>query len=247
MTLENVVGDRKRNGCHFPRSTPEQNIDIVPNLGPLPAGVPIPVSGSPCGLRLDILAPMPIAIIPGLVQTANGVCIEERDSNGKPVCTPETPNPTVIPILVYKWFPNPDCEDSRPFLSSEDSGIRIYSSGPSGARSAFQSLQVYATSTNQREEEAHSFEAFTAAAALLGIEACLIAGKEESVPLFASPPAGLSFAQINWFLYEFWGARPDDPRLITDYNPGDPPVPPLLPLISAGGAGSHNCGVVTGG
>jgi hypothetical protein len=248
MTLENVVGDRKRGGRHFPRSTPEQNVDIVPNLGPLPAGVRIPVLGSPPGLRLDILAPMPIAIIPGLVQTANGVCIEEKDSNGNPVCTPETPFPTVIPILVYKWFPDVDCEDSRPFLSAEDSGMRIYSSGPSGSRSAFQSLQVYATSPYQGDEENHSADAFTAAAALLGIGASLKVkdNTPRSVPLYASPPAGLSFAQINWCLYEFWGARQDDPRLITDYDPGPPPVPPLPPLLSTGG-GSHNCGPVTGG
>ena len=243
MTLENVVGDRKRNRHHFPRSTPEQNVDIIPNLGPLPVGIPIPIVGSPPDLRLDILAPMPLAIIPGLVEPSNGVHIVGTGSTGHPFCIPEPPNPTVIPILVYKWFPNVDCEDSRPFLWSEDGGVRIYSSGPSGPRSAFQSLQVYATSPDQVEEEKHAQEAFAKAAALLGIQASLTAGTGASEPLSASPPAGLSFAQINWFLYDIFGLRPDDPRLITDY-PGLSPVPPLVRIF--GGGGPQNCGPVTG-
>ncbi len=233
LSLENTFGDRKRNGQHCPRSTPEKNSDIVPNLGALQMQRSAQLAE--LGPRLRITAPMPLAIIPGLVQTTGGVIIQETDDNHDTKYVAPPPTPTVTPILVYKWFP----DVGVPYLS----GCRepIYS-GPRGSQ--FQSLQIYATAPNRADEEGFAMDAFTAAAALLGIKAKLICDSEElSQSICVTPPAGLSFAQINWFLYNIWDLDPHDGRLITDDYPGPAPYDPLAGLAG----GPHNCGSVTGG
>jgi hypothetical protein len=234
MSLENAFGDRKRNRRHAPRSTPEKNTDIVPNLGALQ------IQGSAQlaerGARLQITAPMPLAIIPGLMQTTGGVIIQETNENHDTTYVAPPPTPTVTPILVYKWFP----DIGLPYLSSDGCREPIYS-GPEGSQ--FQSLQIYATAPDRVDEEAFACYAFEAAAALLGLKAKLIFDKDEpSISIYATPPAGLSFAQINWFLYNIWDLDPHDVRLITDCDPGPAPHD-LLELAG----GPHNCGSVTGG
>jgi hypothetical protein len=242
MSLENAFGDRKRSGKHSPRSTPEKNIDIVPNLGTLQIQRSAQLAER--GARLQITAPMPLAIIPGLMQTTGGVIIQETDDNHDTTYVAPPPSPTVTPILVYKWFP----DIGVPCLSGDGCQEPIYS-GPRDSQ--FQSLHIYATAPDRVYEERFAVPAFTAAAALLGIQATLISDPDEpSQSIYATPPAGLSFAQVNWFLYNIWDLDPTDSRLIADDDPGPAPHDDGLVLtgdrlVLAGGP--HNCGSVTGG
>lgn len=236
MSLRNAFGDRKQGGRHSARSIPEQNTDIIMSLG----------EEKPCpqNARLDISAPMPLAILSGLVGvTPPNTKIEVKHPGNSSKYPPVPPYPTLIPILLYKWY-----ADSRPYLWDEGcDGRRITSSGPSDD---FQSIQIYASSPYE-EDTSHAQKAFHEASRLLGEDAYIefggLIGRINLIP--ATPPAGLSWAQINLFLncvLEIQKKNPCDPILTRDYV-GASELPDCFPKFPATGGPSGNCGPITGG
>jgi hypothetical protein len=249
LKLENAFGDRKTGDPsnstshkhHSARSIPENDTDVIMSLG---REAPDTEKA-----RLVISAPMPLAILPGLTETTPSVQIEVTNPGSSPdpkYSYPPIPsNPTVIPILVYKWY-----DGSPPYLYNADShnadSRRTWpSSGPSGPQDYFQSIQIYATSETP-EDDQHAKDAFAAAAALLGVQATIDWKTDHDhkncyyrIP--ATPPAGLSFAQVNWFLYQFYNLPTNDRRLILDELPLSELEDPLV------SANSGNCGPIGGG
>jgi len=238
LSLDNVFGDQKQSsGKHCLRCTPEGNLDIIPTLGKLQPSQP--GSFQPIKPRVDITAPMPLAILPGLIETTESVQIEVENKDGSYSYPPVPSTATVIPILVYKWY-----EGNPPFLfDTQAEKVWCYSGGPNdsgGYKDPFQSLQVYATDPTELGEtnEQHARDAFTSAAAVLGVQATVTWKDYRGGPIFATPLAGLSFAQVNWFLYEIVNHAGDKRKLLQDY------IPLTRPL---GGGGPHNCGPGTVG
>jgi hypothetical protein len=230
LSLTNAFGDRKQYGRHRARAVPEENTDIIATVGTEKL--------CPQNARLDISAPMPLAILPGLIETTPSVFIRVKQPDGSYVYPPVPPRPTVIPILVYKWYAG-----NRPGLWDQESGYGWPSGGPSDD---FQSIHIYASSEKE-ETEQHAKDAFAAAAGLLGANA-QVDWKDTSPSLFrtifATPPAGLSWAQVNLFLWQILGyTNPHDPGLIQDDEPKNLPFDRDRVLLSSSG----NCGPITGG
>jgi hypothetical protein len=222
LRLRNAIGDRKQYGKHSCRSIPEQNGDIFMRLGPEKL----------CATkaRLDISGPLPLAILPGLTEPEGGTVIKVQGPNG-PFYPQMPPVSTLIPILVYKWF-----ADHRPYLWDEETDQKWISGGPSDD---FQSLQIYASSSGP-ESTKHARHAFHAAAALLGADAEIVFDEEPVTLIPATPPAGLSYAQVNWFFGDVVEKDPCDRILRLDHLDR---LPERLPV----GGPSGNCGPITGG
>jgi|ERR1039458_5850483 hypothetical protein len=230
LSLRNAFGDRKQQKRHCGRAIPEGNTDIITSLGV--------AKFCPQNARLDITAPMPLAILPGLIETTPSVFVTVTEQDGSIIFPPVPPEPTVIPILVYKWY-----DGNPPYLWNEESGYSWPSGGPSDD---FQSIHIYASSERE-ETEPHAKEAFAAAANLLGVKA-QVDWKDTSPSLFrtifATPSAGLSWAQVNLFLWQILRyTDPRDPGLIQDDEPKNLPFDRASVLLSSSG----NCGPITGG
>ncbi len=226
LSLENAVGDRKRNGEHCARSIPENNLDIIVTVGAERL--------CPGNARLDISAPMPLAILPGLIETnPPTVEITVKQQNGPDAHPPVPKRPTVIPILVYKWF-----ADSRPYLWDAERCKKWISGGPSDD---FQSIHIFASSPCSDDEDIpHAEAAFAAAADLLGQCATInLHGGGSPTLIAATPPAGLSWAQVNMFFSDVLNLDPCDPQLIADDAEA---IKAHIDFASSG-----NCGPITGG
>ncbi len=230
LNLCNAFGNHKNARRHCTRSLPENNLDLILNVGP-PGSI-----GE--NAKVHIEAPMPVAILSGLTQATPSVQIEVTNGPGDYSYPAVPENPTVIPILVYKWY-----GAARPYLEDDDGNTVAESGGPDGPGDhldPFQSLQIYATSPIEEINPQHPKDAFAAAAFLLGVTATIDwKDGRQFAKTQVSPPAGLSFAQINWFLPEVINASRAD--LKSDENPHP------LDRLQFAFAGSGNCGPLTHG
>jgi hypothetical protein len=194
LVLHHAIGDRKQKAMaakmiHHPRAIPERNLDALMGCGP---------AGSPgSGAAVHITAPVPLAILSGLAETARGATITFASHCGQ-VTRPASPHAATILILLYKWY------DDRPYLA--DGSGRIWETGGS---EHFQSIHLYASSRDESNETAqHAKDAFRAAAKLLGQDARIDwPDKSSFFRLPATPPAGLTWAQVNLFLSEVISLR----------------------------------------
>jgi hypothetical protein len=222
LHLRNVHGEISSDKGHLSRAIPEQCSDIFLKLGR--------ETLTPQAARVVITAPTPLAILAGRLESTPSVVITVMDDYGNPTFPPVPPNPTVIPILVYKWF-----DGKRPDLWDEDAQCVVAHSG--GPSDQFQSMQIYATGLN-KEEPDHAKTAFQEAAKLLGVNASI--DWIDTIPFPSepsTPPPGLSWAQINLFLYQIVGLSPDE--LASDH-----PVARSAELLAS--IDSGNCGPTTG-
>jgi hypothetical protein len=194
----------------------------------------------PQNARLDISAPMPLAILPGLVGIpAPMTKIEVREPDGSCSYPPVPSYPTLIPILVYKWY-----ADNRPYLWDEECDRRWVSAGPSDD---FQSIQIYASSCVP-ENVSHAEAAFTAAAKLLGADAHIHPGDGPVQLIPGTPPAGLSWAQVNLFFDCVVKIGPCNPILRRDFlDFADPCLTSTCSNVNNKSGPSSNCGPITGG
>lgn len=198
--LNNVVGDRKSAGCHSGRCIPEQNLDLILNVG---KGTPQPDQA-----HITISAPVPLAIEAGLRVSSPNAKVTVSSGGGKPVPLAMCAMPSAITILVYKWY------ESIPPTLTNNNGDEVKPSGPSAN---FQSFNLYATSRSKKEEDkaAHKEDAFVKAAALLGVTASIkLNSPNEPKKFYANPLPGLSWAQVNLFLNQIDGKSLD--QLISD-------------------------------
>jgi hypothetical protein len=184
---------------------------------------------------------MPLAILPGLRETTPSVFMQITESDGSLTYPPVTATPTVIPILVYKWYAG-----EPPFLW--DDGNHCMFTGSGGPSDDFQSLHIYASAaaaepnpgsaseTEIEAEKQHIVAAFSACAALLGVNATAnwIDNDSNMIKLYAVPPAGLSWAQVNLTLAQVMGHSPD--QLKQD----------RLHVTTPNVVDSGNCGPLTG-
>lgn len=231
LSLENAIGDHKFSGQHCCRATPEGNLDIFASIGQWKL--------CPNNARLDITAPMPLAILPGLMEKNGSDLKIEVLKDGEVVkCIPVPPVTTVIPILVYKWY-----ADSRPYLLDSESGCTWVSAGPSDD---FQSLQIYASSPDLADETTpHAQEAFEKAARLLGVETRInLTGTYPPIPV--TPPAGLSWAQVNLFYSYVRELCPCNPILRRDQIEPSEYLQNWILGYDPEAAHAGNCGPVTG-
>jgi len=228
LYLHHAHGDRKQPTFgHSPRAIPEYNDDIIMHLGK--------ETLHPECARLDIRAPMPLAILPGLSETTDNVVITVLE-NGQPIC-PAVPNPaTLIPILLYEWY-----GDRRPFLSDscdcDHHGRVLCPGGPDD----FLSLHIFASSPEEDENSAHAKSAFRAAAALLGSDATIDWPDDypfSSIP--ATPPAGLSPQQVNFFFFKIACGDPCTSAFLESH-------PDFFDPLTVTAGPSNNCGPATGG
>jgi hypothetical protein len=222
LYLRHAYGDRKQPKVgHAHRAIPEYNTDIIVNIGNEKLNAQ--------GARLDIRAPMPLAILSGLSENTDNVVITVWEA-GK-ISHPVVPNPaTLIPILLYEWH-----GDCRPCLRNGANEAVANTCGPSDD---FQSLHIFASSPKNNEDAEHAKCAFHKAAKLLGANAAIDwPPGTEFKPIPATPPAGLSLHQVNAFFYDIADIDPCDPKRLQDlFDPNQ------MPLGSSG-----NCGPVTGG
>jgi len=239
LSLKNAFGDRKRQPLpggpwkHHPRAIPENNTDIIMSVGPEKLCAE--------NARLDISAPMPLAILPGLIETTESVWIKLKQPDGSYTYPPVPPYPTIIPILVYKWY-----DGDPPYLWNEHSGQSWPSGGPAGPLGDFQSIHVYASSP-VAEDSDHARKAFKEAAALLGEKAEINWTEGAFSLIHATPPAGLSWAQVNMCFSDIYDLDPSDQRLILDeVDLSDGSLSPAL-VDALTSSNSGNCGPVTGG
>jgi hypothetical protein len=235
LTFKNTFGDQKGyDGNHCPHSIPENNTDSILTLGEeLP---------NPEGARLDITAPMPVAILSGLVETTDTVKITVNHGHGGSKYPPVPDFPTLIPILVYKWFVG-----CSPYLWDEATCTKWLPGGPS---EYFQSLHIYASSACAAEEHNvdHTKAAFHAAAALLGEDATVDWDAAGFPMIFATPPAGLSWAQVNLTYSDVVMFDPCDPRLTLNYwDYVHDPNKPHADGYAVTSASTGNCGPIIGG
>jgi hypothetical protein len=235
LRLRHAFGDRKNDaGQHSQRAIPESNLDIIMSLGQ--------EAPDPEDARVHITARMPLAILPGTTETTAGKVIIDVKSNGGDIYPPVPANPTVIAILVYKWYAG-----KRPYLWSPSAYTKWLPGGPS---EDFLSLHVYASSPCEEDEHdpGHAEKAFTAAAKLLGEEAYICFNDAKFIPARATPPAGLSFAQVNLLFSQVLRYDPCDPRLtLDDWYANNPYVTADDKANLESGGSSGNCGPITGG
>jgi hypothetical protein len=194
LYLRHAIGDRKQGAkpermSHHPRSIPEKNTDLLLSCGP--------EHPNPAGARVHITAPIPIAILSGVAETTSGAMSTYIPDNGKPVNVPVPPQAAVILILLFKWH------GKRPCLSDHEhdhEGQRVWKTG---GPKEYQSIHVYASSRTDENDPGHAQQAFAAAAQLLGQNACIKWPEGAKFRRFAAiPPAGLTWAQVNFFLSE---------------------------------------------
>ena len=182
--------------------------------------------------RVDISAPLPLAILMGLMDITSSVVITTwHKETGTPIHPSVCGNPTVIPVLVYKWFEG----EEPPFIATVSGGARW----EAGGSEVFKSIHVYATSPKE-ENSAHSKLAFQAAAKLLGrparidwLEPTEGSGAPTSSRTVETYP-GLSWAQVNLFLWQHHIYTPE--QLMSDQEPYKP---------HGVAVGSGNCGPIT--
>jgi hypothetical protein len=232
LHLRHAVGDHKQ-FCsqslkHHPRAIPERNTDLLMSCGP--------EAPDPSGARIHITAPVPLAILSGLAETTNNAVITFVPQNGCPVARHAPPHSAVILILLYKWY------SPRPYLADEEDN---YVAEPGGYSEDFQSLNIYASSPTPEDDPTHAKEAFHAAAKLLGETAYIDWPTDTRFhPLFATPPAGLTWAQVNWFLSDVIEHH-GSPFLDSDFLDMHSLPSPLAESLFHGGQ-STNCGAITG-
>jgi hypothetical protein len=240
LYLHHAFGDRKQGVDvsklrHHPRAIPERNTDLLMSCGPeFPAkdarGLP---DFGPA--RVHITAPMPLAILSGLAETAQGVAITFTPPNCRPTVRAAAPHAAVIPILMYEWY------DQRPCLTDGMDEIIAKSGGPTD----FQSMNVYASSPVDEDSRAHAQDAFHRAASLLGEDASITWPDSEMFErLFATPPPGLSWCQVNFFLSDVL-AHQTDPILKASFVDLKDERLPFDRLSMLAGQ-STNCGSITG-
>ena len=233
LQFVNVHGDRKQGtGGHCQRAIPENNTDIFLHIGPEAPGAN--------NARVDITAPLPLAILPGLRQTTETVKITVNTSDGT-IYPDVPPTQTVIPILVYKWF-----GDAKPFLADQNGKPVAFTGGPSRD---FQSMQIYASSPNDDEDAGHAQDAFHKAAWLLGEDADITWTYPTFSQIFATPPAGLTSAQINLFFSDVLSFDPHDPALLAeDLLHPSTELPFKLPFDKSTleSSKTNNCGTIVG-
>ncbi|MGO4880431.1 MAG: hypothetical protein ACLP59_06360 [Bryobacteraceae bacterium] len=243
LCLRNAIGDHKDKGTgqHSPRSIPENNTDIIMALGE--------EAPQPQHARLEIEAPLPLAILSGAIEaTDKSVVITVFEPDGGMRYPPVPKYPSVISILVYKWY-----ADHRPYFFNEEYDIeecrRRWTSG--GPSDQFQSLNIYASADNSGWETAiHAKQAFHAASHLLGVDAEIDWTSASFRRIPVTPPAGLSWVQINWFLDEIFYLNPCNPLLTLDnLDLSDETIewPPDFDKDALTAGPSTNCGPITGG
>jgi hypothetical protein len=259
LKLRHAVGDAKStvDGRHRSGSIPEENVDTFMRVWEQnPGNGRSNRRASARELaRLSIRVPMPLAILPGLIQTSESVFVQVKEQNGSYTYPPVPHNPAVIQILVYKWY-----KGKRPYLLGETPGSEtIRYTIESGGSEQYQSIQIYASSESEEQENGrtkrgkrHAQHAFHKAAELLGVNADIdwkddqcewpsdgnIAPKLCNAKWAVAPP-GLSWHQVNSFLYDvewIWITPQRRKELLWD------DVPPLLQV-----SGSGDCGPITGG
>jgi hypothetical protein len=270
LKLKRAVGDAK---CavdwrHRSGSIPEENVDTFMGVWEQNPACDLRErrARARASARLCIRVPMPLAILPGLIQTSESVFVQVKEQNGSYTYPPIPHNPAVIQILVYKWY-----KGRRPYLSggTPGSATRIESGGPK----RYQSIQIYASGEYEEQEHGengengenrkkHAQEAFHKAAELLGVNADVDwmqhrpkwdpsnNSSEMCQPKAAVPPPGLSWHQINSFLHEVvkvWGEENRRQELLYDTS--------IIHLGASGSgdrggvgvSGSGDCGPITGG
>jgi hypothetical protein len=212
LHLRHAFGDRKQGKCHHPRAIPERNTDLLLSGGPRFPSTDLP--------RVHITAPIPLAILSGRAETADGVAITFVPPRGRATTRPAPPHASVISILLYEW------RHHRPCLADEWDNCIAETGGPSDD---LQSMNIYASSPVDETDPTHAQEAFQLAAALLGENASISEPGLKFKKLFATPPPGLAWAQVNLFLSDIIRLK-DDPILkarfvdISDTRLADDPI-----------------------
>ncbi len=235
LTLRHAFGDRKHLGKHSNRSTPEWNDDIIMSPGKK--------TPDPTDARVHITTRMPLAILAGVTEHATKPVTIELLSDCeviKKIIVP--PNPTLIPILVYKWF-----SEARPYLWSPYTHDEWHPGGPS---EDFLSLHAYASSPSEEYENdpGHAQKAFRAAARLLGEDARICFNDARFSPLWATPPAGLAWAQVNLLLSQVLTLHQSTVLTLDDWFSSSSRHLTLKTLENLEGSGSSgNCGPLGGG
>jgi hypothetical protein len=260
LELRHAVGDAKStvDGRHRSGSIPEENVDTFMRVWEQNPGNGRSDRRARARelARLSIRVPMPLAILPGLIQTSESVFVQVKEQNGSYTYPPVPHNPAVIQILVYKWY-----KGRRPYLWGETGSESIHYTIESGGSEQYQSIQIYASSEKEEQENGrkkhqkhHAQLAFHKAAELLGVNAD-IDWKDDNAwwepdgnacpgsicsPKPAVPPPGLSWHQINSFLFEverIWDEQDERQELLYDRQV----------IRGTGVSGSGDCGPITGG
>ena len=182
--------------------------------------------------RVDIAAPLPLAILPGLMDDTTSVVMTVWDDHDNASHPPVAKSPTIIPVLVYKWYE----DEEEPFLGSVHGNHQWCA----GGTDSYRSIHVYA-SGREKESDEHSKFAFKKAASLLGVNASIdwLPGVPKQ-STHVSPYPGLAWGQINLVLSQRPGECPD-PRMLQDDV--DEEIKRELALAAADGG---NCGPMTG-
>jgi hypothetical protein len=213
---------------------PESNLDIITSLG-----IEAP---NPEDARMHITARMPLAILSGVAEHASKDVTIEVTSDGVVTLRTVPPNPTLIPILVYKWY-----SGKRPYLWSPYTRGQWHPGGPS---EDFLSLHAYASSPHEEDENSpeHARKAFRAAAWLLGEDAQIYFNDATFTPVPATPPAGLSWAQVNLLFSQVLRCQPFKLLTLDDWSAQHVRHLTAEGLVGVlGGGSSGNCGPLTGG
>jgi hypothetical protein len=233
LHLRHAFGDRKQGAAletlrHHPRAIPEKNTDLLMSCGPEYANF--------VDARVHITAPVPLAILSGLAETADGVAITFTPPKGRPTVRAAPSHAAVIPILMYEWY------DHRPYLADEDGDCIAKTGGPSDD---FQSMNIYASSPVNEDSPSHAQDAFHRAALLLGENASITWPHSEMfLRLPATPPAGLTWCQINLFFSDVLEHQ-DDPILRARFVDLQDSHHPFDATTLLGGQ-TTNCGSITG-
>jgi hypothetical protein len=183
LCLTNVIG-----GKATPQDDESQKLFLR-----LPGGKLCPEKA-----RIDITAPLPIAILAGRRETTDTVKITIK---GQDPQAASSPNPTIVPILVYEWDPL----KPLPLLTecTKPSGDTEPKSFSPGGDVPHKSLHLYASGL-EPEDKPHAQHAFSAAARLLGLDATIDWNSDvlRLVDPIANdaPPRGLLWYQINYLL-----------------------------------------------
>jgi|HubBroStandDraft_1064217.scaffolds.fasta_scaffold08250_1 hypothetical protein len=234
LRLRHAFGDRKQGNEHACRAVPESNLDIITSLG-----IEAP---NPEDARVHITARMPLAILPGVAEHASKDVTVEVTSDGVVTSRKVPTNPTLIAILVYKWY-----SGKRPYLWSPYTRAQWHPGGPS---EDFLSLHAYASSPREEDENnpEHARKAFRAAAWLLGEDAHIHFNGATFTPVHATPPAGLSWAQVNLLFSQVLRCHPFKLLTLDDwFSPSNEPLTAETLKELRSGASSGNCGPLIGG
>jgi len=224
--LRHASGELKVNGVHSNRTTPEECGDIFLRLG---KEVPHPELA-----KYVFTVPMPLAIIPGRMETTPSVYIATTNGAEPPSFLPVPPCPTVIPIFLYRYY-----GDNVPCIVCAENGEPVFHAGGCDEN---KSIQLYFSSFGP-EDKCHAQIAFEEMALLLGVNATI--GWDDNADFksqCATPPAGLSWAQVNLpfnLARQWYSDETKRPLLLS----AEPPRNPRLTTLPSSG----NCGPGTGG